>query len=67
MSSLCTVIANKKGAFVFVQQWQELSGDGRTSRDPFDRLIVSATLATSARLVSKDEVLADSGLVHVVW
>jgi len=36
-------------------------------RDPFDRLIVSATLATNARLVSKDGLLTDSGLVHVVW
>ncbi len=36
-------------------------------RDPFDRLIVSATLATGARLVSKDALLTDSGLVHVVW
>jgi len=33
-------------------------------RDPFDRLIVSATLATNARLVSKDGLLTDSALVH---
>jgi PIN domain nuclease of toxin-antitoxin system len=36
-------------------------------RDPFDRLIVSATRALDARLVSKDGSLADSGLVEVVW
>lgn len=36
-------------------------------RDPFDRLIVSATLATGSRLLSKDVALTKSGLVHVVW
>lgn len=36
-------------------------------RDPFDRLIVSAALATGARLISKDAALAESGLVQVVW
>lgn len=36
-------------------------------RDPFDRLIVSATLATGSRLLSKDVALTESGLVHVVW
>jgi PIN domain nuclease of toxin-antitoxin system len=36
-------------------------------RDPFDRLIVSAALATSSRLLTKDVALAESGLVQVVW
>lgn len=36
-------------------------------RDPFDRLIVSASLATGARLVTKDSRIRESGLVHVVW
>lgn len=36
-------------------------------RDPFDRLIVAAALATGSRLLSKDTALAESGLVHVVW
>ena len=36
-------------------------------RDPFDRLIVSAALATGSSLVSKDAQLAESGLVRVIW
>ena len=36
-------------------------------RDPFDRLIVAAALATGSRLLSKDPALAESGLVPVVW
>lgn len=36
-------------------------------RDPFDRLIVSAAIATGSKLVSKDSLLAESGLVEVVW
>jgi PIN domain nuclease of toxin-antitoxin system len=36
-------------------------------RDPFDRLIVSASLAIGARLVTKDSRIRESGLVHVVW
>jgi PIN domain nuclease of toxin-antitoxin system len=36
-------------------------------RDPFDRLIVSAARARSAKLITKDEGLAESGLVEVVW
>ena len=36
-------------------------------RDPFDRLIVSASLAIGARLVTKDSRISESGLVHVVW
>jgi PIN domain nuclease of toxin-antitoxin system len=38
-----------------------------TVRDPFDRLIVSAAKCTGAKLVSKDEHLAESGLVEVIW
>ena len=36
-------------------------------RDPFDRFIVSASLATGSRLVTKDTRIGESGLVHVVW
>jgi PIN domain nuclease of toxin-antitoxin system len=36
-------------------------------RDPFDRLIASAALATGSRLVTKDAKLTESGLVDVVW
>jgi PIN domain nuclease of toxin-antitoxin system len=39
----------------------------RNLRDPFDRLIASATLVTGSRLVSKDERLTESGLLDVVW
>jgi PIN domain nuclease of toxin-antitoxin system len=49
--------------------WQQLNEfSSLTSiRDPFDRLIVSAARSLGARLISKDETLADSGLVDVVW
>lgn len=36
-------------------------------RDPFDRLIVSAARVTSSQLISRDEHLSTTGLVHVVW
>lgn len=36
-------------------------------RDPFDRLIVGAALATESKLITKDSLLTDSGLVEVVW
>ena len=36
-------------------------------RDPFDRLIVGATRALGAKLLSKDGVLAGHGLVQTVW
>lgn len=39
----------------------------RGLRDPFDRLIVSASLAIGARLVTKDARISASGLVHAVW
>ncbi|HUF75252.1 MAG TPA: type II toxin-antitoxin system VapC family toxin [Longimicrobiales bacterium] len=38
-----------------------------TIRDPFDRLIVAAARRTGAKLISRDERLADSGLVGLVW
>ncbi len=39
----------------------------RNIRDPFDRLIASAALATGSRLITKDSLLSDSGLVDAVW
>jgi PIN domain nuclease of toxin-antitoxin system len=39
----------------------------RNLRDPFDRLITSAAIATGSRLVTKDTRVAESGLVEVVW
>lgn len=45
----------------------ELFAGLRNLRDPFDRLIASATLATGSRLVTKDARLAESGLLEVVW
>ena len=36
-------------------------------RDPFDRLIMSAARSLRADLISRDEALAESGLVRVVW
>lgn len=36
-------------------------------RDPFDRLIVGASRAMGAKLVTKDETLQDQGLVQTVW
>ena len=45
----------------------EVFGSLRSIRDPFDRLIASAALATGSRLITKDSRLSDSGLVEVVW
>jgi PIN domain nuclease of toxin-antitoxin system len=39
----------------------------RNIRDPFDRLIASAALATGSRLITKDTRLSESGLVDVIW
>lgn len=36
-------------------------------RDPFDRLIVSAALATGSSLISRDATLAESEIVRVIW
>ncbi len=36
-------------------------------KDPFDRLVVAACRAVSARLVTRDERLQDTGLVTTVW
>ena len=49
--------------------WQQLDEfSSLTSiRDPFDRLVVSAARSLGAKLITKDESLADTGLVDVVW
>ena len=36
-------------------------------RDPFDRLIVSACRAVDAKLITRDAVLQESGLVGTLW
>lgn len=36
-------------------------------RDPFDRLMVSAARASHARLLTRDQVITESGLVETVW
>jgi PIN domain nuclease of toxin-antitoxin system len=36
-------------------------------RDPFDRLMVSASRAMHARLLTRDQALAESGLIETVW
>ncbi len=36
-------------------------------RDPFDRLIAAAARAIGAHLITRDAVLAASGLVHTIW
>jgi len=36
-------------------------------REPFDRMIVSAARAKEARLVTRDDVLAELGLVQTLW
>lgn len=38
-----------------------------TIRDPFDRLIVSATRSVRGILITRDGTLADSGLVETLW
>ena len=35
--------------------------------DPFDRLIVAAARVTGAKLISRDEAIAELGVVDVVW
>jgi PIN domain nuclease of toxin-antitoxin system len=36
-------------------------------RDPFDRLIVAASRALGAKLVTRDRSIAEQGLVQTVW
>jgi PIN domain nuclease of toxin-antitoxin system len=36
-------------------------------RDPFDRLMVSASRAMRARLLTRDQVISESGLIETVW
>jgi PIN domain nuclease of toxin-antitoxin system len=38
-----------------------------TVKDPFDRLIVSAARSIRARLITKDAMISESGLVETVW
>jgi PIN domain nuclease of toxin-antitoxin system len=47
-------------------QLDAFAGTGAT-RDPFDRLILAAARSIGATLVSKDERLATSGLIEVLW
>lgn len=46
-----------------LEQFESLS----SIRDPFDRMIVSAAIVTRSKLITKDTLLTDSGLVEVVW
>jgi PIN domain nuclease of toxin-antitoxin system len=36
-------------------------------KDPFDRMIVAAARVTKRPLITSDGVIADSGLVEVIW
>jgi PIN domain nuclease of toxin-antitoxin system len=36
-------------------------------RDPFDRLIVAAARSVGAKLISRDAMLKELGLVEIVW
>jgi PIN domain nuclease of toxin-antitoxin system len=38
-----------------------------TVRDPFDRLILGATRALGAKLITKDSRLRESGVVQTIW
>lgn len=38
-----------------------------TIRDPFDRLILSATRSLGAKLITKDSRLRESGVVQTIW
>ncbi len=49
-----------------LRQLDEFAALG-TIRDPFDRLIVSASRAVGARLITKDDSLQELGLVQTVW
>ncbi|MBN2494467.1 MAG: PIN domain-containing protein [Deltaproteobacteria bacterium] len=39
----------------------------RSTRDPFDRFILSAARTIGAKLLTKDRALVESGLVQTVW
>ncbi|MEZ4225384.1 MAG: PIN domain-containing protein [Polyangiaceae bacterium] len=63
--------ATKRNAFVGVlaldlTQAEEFALLGALA-DPFDRMIVSAARATGRPLISADALIADSGLVDVIW
>jgi PIN domain nuclease of toxin-antitoxin system len=49
--------------------WAQVDGFAAASaiRDPFDRFVLAATRAIGGHLISKDQSLADSGLIEVVW
>jgi PIN domain nuclease of toxin-antitoxin system len=49
-----------------IEQLDQFAGLGMI-RDPFDRLILAAARALEARLMTRDQALADSGLVEAVW
>ena len=65
-----TTVFETSSAFRFLpldlRQLDEFSAH-MALRDPFDRLIVSACRVIRATLLTKDEALAESGLVRVLW
>jgi PIN domain nuclease of toxin-antitoxin system len=44
-----------------------LADEFRFTRDPFDGLIVAAAHGTGLPLVTRDEVIRESGVVQVIW
>ncbi len=44
-----------------------LADENRPNRDPFDALICAAAASLSLPLLTRDNEVADSGLVEVVW
>lgn len=44
-----------------------LADEGRPGEDPFDALICAAARSLDLPLLTRDAVIADSGLVKVVW
>lgn len=49
-----------------LRQLDEFAALGKI-RDPFDRLIVSASRSVGARVITKDDALERHGLVQTVW
>jgi PIN domain nuclease of toxin-antitoxin system len=45
----------------------EIFASLRNLKDPFDRMITSAALATRSHLITKDALLSEAGLVKTVW